>query len=244
MPTADIARAAEIVGGENLDVLIVGANVTNTCRFPWALLMAQRLARLQVAMHSSSLTTGFAEMDIYINGHLNELNDAHEEYTEELVLIPGSSNHYAVPGPPAEPEPVTREQIGVPDAALLLVSGAKYFKIGPDLVNAWARILENISSAHILLYPFNPNWTTHYPHKEGFLRFVQERFTSRGVHIDRVHVLEAQPSRAPILGVLQLSLFRRRLACRSVVRRMPAGGAGRAYGALPSKRSLAPRGRA
>ena len=30
----------------------------------------------------------------------------------------------------------------MPDAALLLVSGANYFKIGPDLVGAWARILE------------------------------------------------------------------------------------------------------
>ena len=205
LPTADIAQAAEIVGRENLDVLMVGANVTNTCKFPWTLLMAQRLARLQVAMHSSSLTTGFAEVDLYINGHLNEPNDAPGEYTEDLALIPGSSNHYAFPGPDVVPETITREQIGVPDAALLLVSGANYFKIGPDLVGAWVRILENVPSAHILLYPFNPNWTTHYPHKDGFLRFVQERFASRGVGIDRVHVLEAQPSRAPILGVLQLA---------------------------------------
>lgn len=205
LPTSDIARAAEIVGGENLDILMVGANVTNACKFPWTLLMAQRLARLQVAMHSSNLTTGFAEVDIYINGHLNEPNDAPDEYTEELTLIPGSSNHYVFPGPPTQPEPVTREQIGVPDAALLLVSGANYFKIGPDLVNAWAHILENVPAAHILLYPFNPNWTTHYPHKDGFLRFVQRRFAARGAGIDRVHVLEAQPSRAPILGVLQLA---------------------------------------
>jgi len=56
-----------------------------------------------------------------------------------------------------------------------------------------------------LMYPFNPNWTTHYPHKDGFLRFVQERFAERGVGIDRLHVLEAQQSRAPILGVLKLA---------------------------------------
>ena len=167
--------------------------------------MAQRLARLQVAMHSSCLTTGFPTIDIFINGHANEPGDAPEEYTEDLALIRGSSNHYVFSGPRVEPESVTREQIGVPDAALLLVSGANYFKIGPDLVNAWARILENVPSAHILLYPFNPNWTTHYPYKDGFLRFVQARFAARDIGIDRVHVLEAQPTRAPILGILQLA---------------------------------------
>ncbi len=205
LPVNDIAHAAEIVAGENLDILMMGANATNTCRFPWTLLMAQRLARLQVAMHSCSLTTGFPTIDIFINGKLNEPEDAQDEHTEELALIPGSSNHYLFSGGKLEPTPLTREQIGIPDAALMLVSGANFFKIGPDLINAWARILENTPTAHLLMYPFNPNWTTHYPHKEGFFRFVQERFAERGVGIERLHVLEAQPNRAPILGVLKLA---------------------------------------
>jgi len=205
LPVGDIAQAAEIVAGESLDILMVGANATNACRFPWTLLMAQRLARLQVAMHSCSLTTGFPTVDAFINGALNEPDDAQEDYAEELLLTPGSSNHYVFSGGDVAPATLTREQIGVPDAALLLVSGANFFKIGPDLVNAWARILENVPTAHLLMYPFNPNWTTHYPHKEGFLRFVQERFAERGVGVERLHVLESQPSRAPILGVLKLA---------------------------------------
>ncbi len=205
LPVGDIAQAAEIIAGEHLDILMMGANATNTCRFPWTLLIAQRLAHLQVAMHSSSLTTGFPSVDIYLNGTLNEPADAQDDYTEELVLTPGSSNHYVFPGNKLEPARLTREQIGVPDAALLLASGANFFKIGPDLINAWARILENVPTAHLLMYPFNPNWTTHYPHKEGFLRFVQDRFAERGVGIDRLHVLEAQHNRAPILGVLGLA---------------------------------------
>jgi predicted O-linked N-acetylglucosamine transferase (SPINDLY family) len=108
-------------------------------------------------------------------------------------------------GSAVAPEKLTREQIGVPDAAILAVTGANFFKIGPDLIDAWARILETVPRAHLLMYPFNPNWTTHYPHKDGFLRFVQERFAARGVDVDRLHVLEAQPSRAPILGVLSVA---------------------------------------
>ena len=141
LPVGDIAQAADIVAGESLDVLMMGANATNTCRFPWTLLMAQRLARLQVTMHSCSLTTGFPTVDMFINGKLNEPEDAADDYTEELGLTPGSSNHYLFPGGAVAPTVLSREQLGVPDAALLLVSGANFFKIGPDLINAWARDL-------------------------------------------------------------------------------------------------------
>jgi predicted O-linked N-acetylglucosamine transferase (SPINDLY family) len=205
LPVADIPAAAKILAQEELDILIAGANITNTCKFPWTLLMAQRLARLQVSMHCSSLTTGLATVDLFINGRLNEPEDAQDDYTEELGLIPGSSNHYVFAGKPVVPEQLTRERIGVPDAALLLATGANYFKIGPELLSTWARILEAVPNAHIIMYPFNPNWTTHYPHKDGFLRFVQERFADRGVNIDRLHVLESQASRAPLLGVLKLA---------------------------------------
>lgn len=205
LPVGDIAKAAEIIAEERLDILMMGANATSTCRFPWTLLIAQRLAHLQVAMHSCSLTTGFPTVDLFINGELNEPADAQDDYTEELGLTPGSSNHYVFAGAKVEPLALTREQLGVPDASLLLVSGANFFKIGPDLISAWARILENVPAAHILMYPFNPNWTTHYPHKDGFLRFVQDRFAERGVGVDRLHVLEAQHNRAPILGVLALA---------------------------------------
>jgi len=205
LPVSDIPAAAEIIAREDLDVLIAGANLTNTCRFPWTLLMAQRLARLQVAMHCSSITTGLATVDLYINGKLNEPENPQDDYTEELALIPGSSNHYIFPGAPITPEELNRERIGVPDAALLLATGANYFKIGPELLTTWARILEAAPTAHLVMYPFNPNWTTHYPHKDGFLRFVQERFAERGIGVDRLHVLESQPSRAPLLGVLKVA---------------------------------------
>jgi hypothetical protein len=205
LPVSDIAASADAIVAERLDILLCGANLTNTCKFPWTLLMAQRLAHLQVAMHSCPLTTGFPSVDAFINGELNEAADAEKEYTEQLLLIPGSSNHYIFAGDTPEPVPLTREQLGVPDAALLLVSGANFFKIGPDLVDAWARIMEKAENAHLLLYPFNPNWTTHYPFKDGFLRFIQAQFAERGIGVERLHVIEAQPNRGPILSILQMA---------------------------------------
>lgn len=204
LPVSDLPASAEIIAGEKLDILMAGANLTNSCKFPWTLLMAQRLAHLQVAMHSCPLTTGFTTVDAYINGELNEPPTADDEYTEQLLLVPGSSNHYIF-NETLAPPPLTREQIGVPDAALLLVSGANFFKIGPDLVEAWARIMEKVESAHLLLYPFNPNWTTHYPFRDGFLRFIQGRFAERGVEVERLHVIEAQRDRGPLHAILRMA---------------------------------------
>lgn len=205
LPVGDITRAAEMVAERKFDVLFAGANLTNTCRFPWTLLMSQRLARLQVAMHSCPMSTGMETVDLFINGTLNEPDDAAGEYVEELGLVEGSSNHYLFPAGAIEPTPITREMLGIPEGALIAASGTNYFKIGPDLVDAWAQVLSNEERVHLVLYPFNPNWTTHYPFKEGFLRFVQAGFAERGVGVERLHVIEAQPSRAPILGILKLA---------------------------------------
>ncbi|MDX2145647.1 MAG: hypothetical protein SFV19_20005 [Rhodospirillaceae bacterium] len=205
LPVADIARCAEIIAAENFDILLAGANLTNSCRFPWTLLMAQRLARLQVAMHSCPLTTGFPTIDAFINGELNEPEDAQDDYSEELLLVPGSSNHYAFIGAPPAPTAITREQLGVPDSALLLASGTNYFKIGPELIDAWARIMATTPDSHLVLYPFNPNWTTHYPFRDGFLRFIQSRFAEHDVAVERLHVIEAQRDRGPIHAILKLA---------------------------------------
>ena len=126
LPVQDIARAAEIVGEQRFDILIAGANLTNTCRFPWTLLMSQRLARLQVAMHSCPMTTGMDTVDLFVNGELNEPEDAAGEYVETLALLPGSSNHYIFAHGGTMATAVTRAMLGIPDAAQIVASGTNY----------------------------------------------------------------------------------------------------------------------
>ena len=205
LPVDDIAAAAEIIVQEDLDILIGAANLTNACSFPWTQLMAQRLARLQVAMHACPMTTGFDTVDYYINGALNELEGSEEEYTEDLILIEGSSNHYQFIDSATEPQGLTRSDFGLPEDGIIYVSGANAFKIGPDLVKAWTDILSATPGSHLVLYPFNPNWSAQYPQRRSFVRFLHQRFTAAGIDIDRLHLLEPQPSRAPILGLLQLA---------------------------------------
>lgn len=205
LPVDDIAQSADMIIQEDLDVLIGAANLTNVCTFPWTLLMAQRLARLQVTMHASPMTTGFDTVDLFINGALNEPEGAEDDYTEELILVEGSSNHYHFIDGQIEPQALTRSDLGIPESGKLFVSGTNAFKIGPDLINAWTDILGAVPDSHLVLYPFNPNWSAHYPQRKSFIRFIQERFKAAGIDVARLHLFDAQPSRAPIYGLLKLA---------------------------------------
>ncbi len=205
LPVDDLKEAAELIKQEDLDILIGAANMTNVATFPWTLLMAQRLARLQVSMHASPVTSGFATVDAYINGDLNEPEDAEDDYTEELLLIDGSSNHYHFIDGPIEAQEFEREDFGLPGTGTVFVSGANAFKVGPDLVSAWAQILSAVPDSHLVLYPFNPNWAAQYPQRQSFVRSVHGRFQAAGVDPARLHLLEPQATRAPILGLLSLA---------------------------------------
>lgn len=203
LPVDDISEAADLIIREDLDFLISGANITNLPTFPWTLLMAQRLARLQVSMHASPITSGFDTVDLYLNGTLNEGDDGPEGYTEDLVFVDGSSNHYLYVDGLPDPEEILRENLGLPESSCVLVSGANVFKIGPDLVDTWLSILSATTDTHLVLYPFNPNWAAQYPQRQTFMHFLLNRFDEAGIPTERLRVLDAQPSRAPILGLLQ-----------------------------------------
>lgn len=205
LPVDDLVVCADMIIQEDLDILISAANISNICTFPWTLLMAQRLARVQVAMHASPVTTGFDSVDVFINGALNEPADGEEDYTEELVLLEGSSNHYHFIDGATEPQDLSRSDFGLPETGAVFVSGANAFKIGPDLVETWVSILSAVPDSHLVLYPFNPNWASHYSQRQSFVRFIHSRMKAAGVDINRLHFVDSQPSRAPILGLLQLA---------------------------------------
>lgn len=205
LPVDDLVVCADMIIQEDLDILIGAANISNICTFPWAMLMAQRLARVQVAMHASPITTGFDSVDLYINGALNEPADGQDEYTEELALIEGSSNHYHFIDGPTEPQPLTRNDFGLPESGPIFVSGANAFKMGPDLIETWIKILDAVTDSHLVLYPFNPNWAAHYSQRQSFVRFIHDRMKAAGLDPKRLHLLDAQPSRAPILGLLKIA---------------------------------------
>lgn len=198
----NVAEAARQLRGEDLDILLLGTNVTGGPHF-LALLAALRLARVQIALTLCPASTGFRVMDYFLNGEMNEPADAQAEYTEKLLLLPGSINRYDFSGEPS-PDGValTRAELGLADDAFVFASGANFYKLTPELLDCWAGVLRATPRGALLLYPFNPNWTNDYP-VEVFSRHLRGFFDQRGVGPERVRIVGPQPTRAHIHAMLR-----------------------------------------
>lgn len=200
----DLTGQLAALRAARLDVVVFGTNVTAVCHeVTW--LALHRVAPLQVVNNSSCITTGFATVDLYVSGALTETAEAAEQFTERLGLLPGPAhafNYEADQQPPAGTW--TRAALNLPEDATVFVSAANYFKVIPEMQEAWARLLAAVPGSRLLLHPFNPNWSSSYPiHRfcAGFARVLE----AHGVDRSRLVVSSARlPSRSDVKELLRV----------------------------------------
>jgi hypothetical protein len=87
-------RIAEFIRSLDLDALIVtdiGARKYNYCFF------SMRLARVQCTAWGHPVTSGLPNIDYYLSSQLMEPENAQEEYSEKLILLPRSGLCYPRP---------------------------------------------------------------------------------------------------------------------------------------------------
>ena len=69
----------------------------------------------------------------------------------------------------------------------IFASGANFYKILPELDDAWAQILAAVPGSRLLLYPFNQNWSETYPQR-AFGQRLRGALARHGVSSDRLLV--------------------------------------------------------
>jgi predicted O-linked N-acetylglucosamine transferase (SPINDLY family) len=188
----------------DLDLLLIGTNTTQTMN-GFTLLAAHRLARVQVANVCSCTTTGLRNVDYFLSGRLSEPADAQSHYSERLLMIDGPAHCYdfSAETDVAPTESPTRESLGIPAGAVVFASGANFFKIIPEVQETWLGILAAMPEARLVLYPFNPNWSSKYP-VDAFMERLSAAMLAKQIDSDRVIVLSRAPNRADILQRLRL----------------------------------------
>jgi len=186
-----------------LDVAVFGTNVTAVCH-EVTLLACHRVAPLQVANNSSCTTTGLPEIDLYVSGTLTEAPGAEQNFTERLGLLPGPAHAFDYEADRQEPAGTwTRAALGLPEDAVVFVSAANYFKIIPEMREAWARLLAAVPGSRLLLHPFNPNWSSSYPVKRFCAEFDRV-LEAHGVATDRLVVSSVRfPSRTDVKELIR-----------------------------------------
>ncbi|HLI65016.1 MAG TPA: FkbM family methyltransferase [Caulobacteraceae bacterium] len=202
---AGVPAAVARVRADDLDLCFSSNNLG------WGLtretmIAAHRLARVQVVSGACPASPGYTSADHFLSSQSNDPSpEAQDDYAEKLAFVAGAVGHFGF-GHDAEPPTLTatRAAIGVPDAAVLFFSGANYYKITPEMLQAWAEILACTPGSSLALMPFNPNWQANYP-LALFLRRLNRQLVRFGVAPSRVRLIGQVPTRADLMSVMRLA---------------------------------------
>lgn len=202
--SGSLMAQVEAIRGDELDVLLVGTNVTAVTH-EITLIACHRLARVQLTCFNSPVTTGFKNIDFYIAGELMELpKNGGDHYREKLVKIPGAGCCFSYTVEPQKTAPPPqRQQLGIPDDAIAFMSGANLYKLTPELRETWAKILVAVPHSNLVVLPFGASWTSQYP-EVAFREQMQALFNRHNIDPKRLKILGALPNRAQVKAVLQL----------------------------------------
>lgn len=185
-----------------LDIVVFGTNVTAVCNEVTRLAL-HRVAPLQVVNNSSCTTSGLPGVDLYVSGTATEHADAPAHFSERLGLLPGPAHAFNYEADKQAPSGRwTRAALGLPGEAVVFVSAANFYKITPEMQHSWARLLAAVPGSRLLLHPFNPNWSSHYPIKRFCAEFDRV-LAAHGVASDRLVVSSVRfPSRTDVAELL------------------------------------------
>lgn len=201
LPDAPAAQV-DLLRAAALDVAVIGTNLTAKFNVVTGLAL-HRFAPLQAVNNSCCTTTGLPEIDLYISGTLTEGPAAPAHFTERLGLVTGPAHAFNYEADRQEPVGTwTRAALGLPDDAIVFVTGANYFKIIPEMRHAWARLLAAVPGSRLLVHPFNPNWSSRYPVKR-FAAEMDAVLAEHGIATDRFILSSVKfPSRSDVKALL------------------------------------------
>ncbi|MDM9583775.1 glycosyltransferase [Nostoc sp. GT001] len=189
----DLVEQVNIIRADDLDILFIATNVTAVTN-QICLLSMHRLARIQITSGGSVVTTGMRHIDYYISGTLTDPSPtAEQQYQEKLVKLEGSAHCFSYGN---EEEnvivKVDRESLGISEETVIFISGANFFKIIPELIDIWAKIISGVPNSVLVLLPFGPNWSNNYP-KKAFVNHLMKVFSKHGISAEKLIVLDPQP---------------------------------------------------
>ena len=168
--TFTFAGLAEAIRGEDLDVLVYPALGMNPRVFTLASL---RLAPLQCAGWGHPVTTGHANVDVFLSSAAMEPPDGATHYSEKLVALPGIGTSYPRP---AVPEAVPRASLGLPEDAILYLFPQSLFKVHPDNDALLVEILAREPRAAVVMFQ-----SRFEPITRLFIERLSRRFAERGL---------------------------------------------------------------
>ena len=136
-----------------------------------------RLAPVQLTSWGHPVTSGLDTIDYYLSSALMESDNAQDDYSETLVPLPNLSMHYRLPT--VDPEAMSREDLDVPDDAVIYWCCQSLFKYLPQHDDVFPRIARQVNQAVFLFLSLHGGIV-----EERFKERLAAAFASEGLDMD------------------------------------------------------------
>ena len=189
----NLSEQVNVIRADDLDILFVATNVTAVTN-QICLLATHRLARIQITSGGSVTTTGMRNMDYFLSGSLTDpAQSAQDQYQEKLIKLPGAAHCFSYGNDDTKSTvEIDRAILDIHEDTIIFTSGANFYKITPELIHTWAKIIAQVPNSVLMLFPFGPNWSSGYP-TVSFEKHLGEVFAEYGVSADRIIALDPKP---------------------------------------------------
>ncbi|RZL00609.1 MAG: tetratricopeptide repeat protein [Rubrivivax sp.] len=143
-------QVAQMVRDDGIEVLVDLKGHTRSGRLG---IFGYRPAPVQVTFLGFPGTTGADYMDYFIGDAIVSPLEHANNYSEKLALMPRC--YQPNDRQRAKPQPCTREQVGLPQDALVLCGFNQPFKLSPEVFDVWCRLLRQLPGSVLWLLQWN-----------------------------------------------------------------------------------------
>jgi predicted O-linked N-acetylglucosamine transferase (SPINDLY family) len=201
----DVRNQIETIRSHDLDVMFFGTNLTAVTH-GLVIVAAHRVARAQLTSLNSPVTTGLAAMTHYlVAGAGRSREQVQSGYTEKVGLLPDPGMCFSFPmRPPMSGQQLDRGRLGIAPKAMVFMAGANFFKIIPELRDAWAQMVARVPGSVLVLFPFGPSWSSSYA-VNPFIHDMQAAIAKHGLAVSQLVVVAPFPSPSDIPPLLALA---------------------------------------
>ena len=203
--TGNAQSQVETIRSHDLDVMFFGTNLTAVTH-GLVVLAAHRLARVQLTSLNSPVTTGLSAMTHYLIAAAGRSPEQVQAgYTEKVGLLPYPGMCFSFPmRPPQSGQHLDRTKLGISADALVFMAGANFYKIIPEIRDAWAKMVARVPGSILVLFPFGPSWSSSYA-VNPFIQDMHAAFQKQEVATSRLIVVAPFPSPSDIPPLLALA---------------------------------------
>jgi len=151
LPQNNLHKSLKIIRSYNLHYMVNTSPLSGRFLNEISIILMCRIAYNQLTLISDVITSGIKEVDYFVISKVIATKKMQEQFVEKLMVLNN------IPGPLWLTDANTISNTSNDfehKKELLFISNAHLFKLSPNLINIWAKILQKIPNSKIILLPF------------------------------------------------------------------------------------------